>query len=75
MTVRLCLVGTFHFFPYGFEKELGKTITNNMGLYMFKRLSSKNYDKLCFLFTKYITNKCLIKCYENKTMFKKFQKK
>lgn len=40
---------------------------------MFKRLSSKNYDKLFFLFTKYITNKCLIKWYENNIMFEKFQ--
>lgn len=61
----LCIFGTFEFFLMNAEKKIEK-IVKNMGKYMFKTLSNKNWlvklHKLYFWLTKYITlNKCLIR--------------
>lgn len=61
----LCICGTFDFFLMNAEQKM-KNLSKNMGNYIFKTLSNKNWlvklHKLYFWLTKYITlNKCLIR--------------
>lgn len=63
VTVKLCLLGTFQFFPDVCikKKTTCKNQSNNIGVHMFKKLSNKNklvnLEKLYFVLTKYITLK------------------